>query len=276
MDRIRTPVWVFDIDNSRVVWANGAAIELWNAESAEELASREMGAEMSVVVRARLRQYQEDFEAGHDSFNEVWTLYPNDIPRSVRVVFRGFRFDDGRMGMMCEALEDEVQSPESLRSAEALLHTSVMIALYAHDGTLLYSNPAARACHRTPGEPLEGRFADRGEYEAFSNCLTRHGECRMEARVQTAYGVRWHEITARECRDAVTGGQAYLLTENDISDLKETERRVRYLADHDVLTGLPNRNYIQNRLPHDILEASANGRSMLFMILDLDRFKAIN
>lgn len=276
MARVSTPFWVFDIDNARVVWANAPAIELWQADSLEELTARDMGVDMSVGVRTRLSQYQEDFEANHGSFNELWTLYPNGNPRSVRVLFSGFRLEDGRMGMLCEARDENDETPESLRSAEALLHTSVMIAQYAEDGTLLYSNPAARASHRNPNECLKDRFADQCEYETLASRLARHGECRMAARVQTTHGVRWHEITARECSDAVTGGKAYLLTESDISDLKETERRVRYLADHDVLTGLPNRNYVQNHLPHEILEAQTNNRSMAFMILDLDRFKSIN
>lgn len=271
------PIWIFDIDKTRVVWANSLAIDLWQAESLEDLIARDMTKDMSVAVRTRLRQHQEDFESNTGfEFNEIWTIYPHGEPTTLIVRFSGIALPDGRMGMMCEARKEDEQLPETVRSAEALLHTTVMISQFSLNGAQLYSNPSARANHRDPNEILANRFADPAEYAELIEHLTKHGECRMSARVHTASGICWHEITARECRDVASGDRAYLITEIDISDLKETERRVRYLADHDVLTGLPNRNFIQARLPRSILEASTHGGQMVFMMLDLDRFKSIN
>jgi len=37
---IEDPVWVFDLDQYRVVWANDAAVELWKASSLADLQAR--------------------------------------------------------------------------------------------------------------------------------------------------------------------------------------------------------------------------------------------
>lgn len=276
LDRLHTSLWVFDIDRSRVVWANQAALTLWQAGSLDELIGRDMGADMSVTVAQRLRQYQEDFINHSAAFTELWTLYPDGVPTTLDVVFSGYRFEDGRMGMLCEARAQSDDAPETLRSAEALLHTSVMISLYDLDGAPLYCNPAARASQLDPTINVANRFVHRGDYDDLMAQLTKHGACRRSLRVRTTDGVRWHEITARECLDAVTGNRAFQFSEIDISDLKETEQRVRYLADHDVLTGLPNRNHIQSTVPDQLRMASLADDELVFLIVDLDRFKVIN
>ncbi len=276
LDGLDVALWVFDIDNSCVLWGNAKALEVWAAESIEELASRDMKADMSVSVSQRLRQYQEDFEQGDAAFTELWTLYPNGKPATLRVIYKGYRLDDGRMAMLCEASPELGETPETLRSAEALLHTTVMISLYADNGKPLYQNPAARASNADTGQNAECRFADRSEYRALMQRLRRDGKCRAAARIRTKNGVRWHEITARECSDAVTGGGAILFSEVDVSDLKQSEERVRYLADHDVLTGLPNRNFLQTEAPYRLADAKQAGKTMTLLLLDLDRFKEVN
>lgn len=65
------PVWVFDIDNLRVNWANNAALSLWDTDSVEALCSRDMSKDMSPSVRTRLRQYQEDFRLGAELYRTL-------------------------------------------------------------------------------------------------------------------------------------------------------------------------------------------------------------
>ncbi len=62
----------------------------------------------------------------------------------------------------------------------------------------------------------------------------------------------------------------------DISGYKETELRLLYLADHDVLTGLPNRRLFLSRLCQGISGARDSGRPLAVLFIDLDRFKQIN
>ena len=52
-DRLRTALWVFDIDHARVIWANPAALRVWRADSLNELSARDLRRDMSPAVAAR-------------------------------------------------------------------------------------------------------------------------------------------------------------------------------------------------------------------------------
>lgn len=63
---------------------------------------------------------------------------------------------------------------------------------------------------------------------------------------------------------------------NDISELKENEERIRQLAYYDVLTGLPNRRLLEDRLHMAMAHARRQHKQMAVLFIDLDRFKRIN
>ena len=231
---------------------------------------------MSASVERRLLQYQDDFRRTQTVFSELWTLYPGGRARTVRVLFSGFLLSDGRTGMLCEARDEVDLEPERLRSADALLHTQLMISLYSTSGKPLYRNPAARASIGQHGDDLRLRFAEPAAYEDFIGALTRAGEVSRVLRIKTQQGARWHEVTARQCRDAVTGEAAILVSEVDVSDLKNTQAKAQYLAYHDPLTSLPNRASVPKHFDARIAAAAHAGESIGVLFLDLDDFKVIN
>ncbi|MBI3728309.1 MAG: diguanylate cyclase [Burkholderiales bacterium] len=63
---------------------------------------------------------------------------------------------------------------------------------------------------------------------------------------------------------------------NDISDAKAVERQLLALARFDTLTGLPNRNQINERMEQASARSQRTGRLMAMMFLDVDKFKSIN
>ncbi|MCC2956129.1 EAL domain-containing protein [Massilia sp. IC2-477] len=63
---------------------------------------------------------------------------------------------------------------------------------------------------------------------------------------------------------------------NDITEARHYERRLHHLAHHDPLTGLANRNLLQERLRHAIECAERDGFMVALAFLDLDNFKHIN
>ena len=62
----------------------------------------------------------------------------------------------------------------------------------------------------------------------------------------------------------------------DITERKLAEVRLRSLAEHDSLTGLPNRTLLLTRLSAEIEAATARNEKLGLLFIDLDRFKAIN
>lgn len=62
----------------------------------------------------------------------------------------------------------------------------------------------------------------------------------------------------------------------DVTDRKRYEARIEYLASHDGLTGLPNRNLIRDRLDQAMAYARRSHTMVSLLFLDIDRFKTIN
>ncbi len=67
-----------------------------------------------------------------------------------------------------------------------------------------------------------------------------------------------------------------LCTVQDVTERKEAEQRIRFLAYYDALTDLPNRRSFAQRLDRALGAAQRQKRQMGVMFLDLDRFKRIN
>jgi diguanylate cyclase (GGDEF)-like protein/PAS domain S-box-containing protein len=63
---------------------------------------------------------------------------------------------------------------------------------------------------------------------------------------------------------------------HSITERRQAELRVQYMAFHDALTGLPNRVLLEDRLGQAIALASRNSKSVAVLMLDLDRFKNVN
>ena len=63
---------------------------------------------------------------------------------------------------------------------------------------------------------------------------------------------------------------------NDISTLKQYQEELRYLADHDVLTGLPNRALFAAQTGDALVSARRHGDKFAILFVDLDHFKNVN
>lgn len=68
----------------------------------------------------------------------------------------------------------------------------------------------------------------------------------------------------------------YLAVAFDITKRLEVRARVAYLADHDALTGLPNRSMLTQHLVESIATAERDGSKVALLLLDVDHFKRVN
>lgn len=62
----------------------------------------------------------------------------------------------------------------------------------------------------------------------------------------------------------------------DVTKRASLEQELQYQATHDLLTGLPNRVMMSDRIKQAIMSAEANHNKVAIFFLDLDRFKLIN
>ncbi|OWW21247.1 bifunctional diguanylate cyclase/phosphodiesterase [Noviherbaspirillum denitrificans] len=103
-----------------------------------------------------------------------------------------------------------------------------------------------------------------GAPQTFEFCCRRKDGSTLDASVALVPNMLAH---------LVVGVNGFI---KDVSERKRNESRILYLANHDALTGLPNRNLLHDRLQHAIEQARRLGNGMAVLFMDLNRFKVIN
>ena len=71
-------------------------------------------------------------------------------------------------------------------------------------------------------------------------------------------------------------GTARVVAVRDIRERRAAEAKIRHMAHHDTLTGLPNRTLFHDRLSQAVAFARRNNVALTVLCLDLDRFKTVN
>ena len=69
---------------------------------------------------------------------------------------------------------------------------------------------------------------------------------------------------------------AVLLALMDITERKRAEARLAFMAQHDSLTGLPNRNLLRQNMDEILLHTRRSSEKVAVLVLGLDNFKAVN
>jgi diguanylate cyclase (GGDEF)-like protein len=107
--------------------------------------------------------------------------------------------------------------------------------------------------------------------EAYAG-VVRSGQALLEERQQVVAGdgPEWLE------HHVVPLGEGVAVTWRDISQRHRAEERLKYLAQVDSLTGLPNRSVFSDRLEQALLRARRSGRPFALLFLDIDHFKEVN
>ena len=105
-EHLKCPIWVYDIDNKLIVWANSSALPLWEADSIQELTSRDLGKEMSEAIEATLEEYQRQFHL-NQTIKTWWNFTPKHIAKRALCQFSGIPLPDGRTGMLVQVVAEE-------------------------------------------------------------------------------------------------------------------------------------------------------------------------
>lgn len=82
--------------------------------------------------------------------------------------------------------------------------------------------------------------------------------------------------TLSACMDKSGNISNYIWVITDISEMKDAQTLIKFLAYHDPLTGLPNRVVAREHFDKVINEATAGGNMVAVICFDIDRFKVIN
>ncbi|MBA5638997.1 EAL domain-containing protein [Duganella sp. LX20W] len=130
------------------------------------------------------------------------------------------------------------------------------------------------------GQPLGAHrcgIEDEAQYQRILAAVEAGGHWQGEVWAVRANGQRypaWLTLTA--IRDARSQVCNYMGMLSDITERKQAEAQTRHQAEHDFLTGLPNRALLLDRLNLALTAARRHHSLMAILFLDLDRFKHIN
>ena len=86
----------------------------------------------------------------------------------------------------------------------------------------------------------------------------------------------WIEVVTTYCRNPRTGKVELHGVSRDISERRASQARIAYMAEHDMLTDLPNRTLVTDRLRQALIAARRNRQRVGLLYIDLDRFKPVN
>jgi CheY-like chemotaxis protein len=219
-DALRRPIWLFDPANRRGVYANPAALELWEADSLEALQARDFG-QLSPAAEARVERMVRETADGA-AVCEQWTFYPNGHPVSVSAVISTYHLEDGAPVLLVEASPLVADGDEN-RATEALRHTSTLISLFDPEGRPIFSNPAAFAAYGA-ADDFAARFAEPARAQPFLSAAMAGNAVSDVCQVVTREGLRWHQLDVRPTLDPATGQAAVLLDEHDVTARIEAEK----------------------------------------------------
>jgi diguanylate cyclase (GGDEF)-like protein/PAS domain S-box-containing protein len=110
---------------------------------------------------------------------------------------------------------------------------------------------------------------------ALSQACESQQPVRLNVRVTARATVLWFELQLM-AYVTETGDAELLAVGRDVSSQHATEERLRHMATHDALTGLPNRSLLSDRVRMAIAQARRNGVGFAVLALDLDGFKKVN
>jgi diguanylate cyclase (GGDEF)-like protein/PAS domain S-box-containing protein len=123
---------------------------------------------------------------------------------------------------------------------------------------------------------LDARNPQEGTIAIYEDVTTdRAVRASLEASRDAAVATR-DELERAVAERTAELQQANARLQAEIGDRRQAETRAQHLADHDALTGLPNRRLLEDRLTQALAASQRNRKQTAVMFVDLDRFKHIN
>jgi diguanylate cyclase (GGDEF)-like protein len=261
---LKTAVWIYDIDNFCITWANQAALLWWESPSLAELQSRDFKQESSQAVSETLRAYQKNFYENR-SFMERWQFSPNGLKKEAYCRFSGVFLPDKRMGMLVEATPSN-DIPQFLQD-----HTIAIMATFDMQGHFQSCNPPFENEFGSGKPSLESLTSASDFLPELKKNIARQNRYEADLLLKTLNGNAWFRASFTASTDA-SDNIAILCQLHNIDERKKRELVLFQQAHTDSLTGLLNRRGFTESI-QPMLDEHYN---TLIFYIDLDGFKMIN
>jgi diguanylate cyclase (GGDEF)-like protein/PAS domain S-box-containing protein len=187
----------------------------------------------------------------------------------------------GVIGISLLGYRTQLQRRRADERFQALFqHAPDMVAVLDSEGRIQFASPSAAAVLHIPVGSMQGHSVfelvhpedrDRMRTELAGLVHERGGVLRLQCRMLDSSGtLRWFEFTAsNQMHNPALAG--IVINARDVSENRAFQERLTHEAQHDALTGLPNRRRMQ-----DALGSSLAGDPVAVLFVDLDGFKPVN
>jgi diguanylate cyclase (GGDEF)-like protein/PAS domain S-box-containing protein len=186
-------------------------------------------------------------------------------------------------GLNARIEEKELAERSARKLSKAVSFSSSGIVLTDQLLRIEYANPFLTEMIGTTTEqiqlqPLGSLFAEEMHHvaEEIQQTLAERQHWRGDMLLQHAERQLWVSLAIAPIRDEKGGISNYVCAMQDISFIKQSQKKMEQLAYYDVLTGLANRSYFRDQLRKAIAMSHRGYYSFALLYFDLDEFKRIN
>jgi diguanylate cyclase (GGDEF)-like protein/PAS domain S-box-containing protein len=151
-----------------------------------------------------------------------------------------------------------------------------------HGDVLMVNESAVSMLQKTDQELIGKSYLEliarkeKSRIEAWLYQIVKQGAEPIDTLYQLAAGEQLPVTLSAAFLQKKDGNNQIICVAQDISERKRSEAHIRYLAQYDSLTHLPNRQLLRDRLKHAMEQAIRGEYLIAVMFIDLDRFKKIN
>lgn len=225
--------------------------------------------------RAAIQQEAGHFEAYNPRLNMWLEVHVYPSPEGLTIYFRDINER--------KATDQQLKLLE--RSVESSTNGVIIVDAQSSDFPMVYVNTAfERITGYSRNEALgrncrflQGEETDPATIKQLREAIAEQREAHVVVRNYRRTGAAfWNDLYISPVRDEMGLVTHYLGVQNDVSEQREYQAQLTYNANHDALTGLPNRVMLSQRLEQGCVLARRYQRYIAVLFIDLDDFKPIN
>ena len=215
----------------------------------------------------------------------------SDHPQTLRVVYEFWNFPKYFVGfsMILKTFEEVTAEKSQLAEQYKSLyddfrmlyegHPQAMWIFEAEGGRFLSANAAAMSQYGFSLDEFlamkpEEMFLISDAEQALIESVYPESKLRFARHRYKDGRIIWANVDTHAIQFA--GKEATLLSAWDVTEQLDSRRRLAHQANHDVLTGLPNRTLLADRMEQCFARCEREGRKAAMLTIDVDHFKRVN